>query len=667
MKYPSKAAGGDLRRLFVFSAGFYLEPRLHRILSLAGWSLRVGMPASDDAIGIWGASPTAWRGRWWARQQGCRTVTVEDAFLRSILPGRAKGRIAARGPVGLIIDPHGLHFDPSRPSLIETLVSAGIAPDLRAEAREGIARLKTLDLSKYHTHRPDCAAPEAGYVLVTDQLQGDASLMGASRAEFLEMLHAARAENPGRRIVIRTHPETAAGLRPGHYRADDLQRDDLFCGGQVSPWKLIGNAHAVYAVSSQLGYEAILAGKVPRIFGSPFYAGWGLSEDQSFPATDRRGKATPEEIFAASHLLAPTWYDPCLDQLTDFNGAVNQIDAESKAFRQDRDGHLAYGMRLWKRPFIKRFFGSAGLRFTSNPTDKVTISWASAKDRPSGATLVEDGLLRSRGLGADLTPPLSLIADDLGIYYDPSHESRLERLIAAPLPPGGEARANRLIALIIESRLSKYNLTRDRVPLPACAGPRILIPGQVEDDASIRLGAGMETGNLQLLARVRREWPDAFLIYKPHPDVERGLRPGHIADRETLGLADHVARNADPLTLLDQVDELWTITSNLGFEALLRGIPVTTLGAPFYAGWGLTRDLGPVPHRRRSRPSLAHLIHACLIDYPRYLDPVSGLPCPPEVAIRRLSLPSNPQNSTMWRILAKARGALSGHSWLWRG
>ena len=61
-------------------------------------------------------------------------MTVEDAFLRSVLPGRDCSAIGRRGPVGLMIDPLGLHFDPSQPSLIETLV---LSP--RAAALEAIA------------------------------------------------------------------------------------------------------------------------------------------------------------------------------------------------------------------------------------------------------------------------------------------------------------------------------------------------------------------------------------------------------------------------------------------------------------------------------------------------------------------------------------------------
>jgi len=660
---PKDKAAGDSRRLFICNAGFLTRPRLRRILQLAGWSPRIGLPGRGDHVGIWGDSPTAWRGKALAARRGARLVRVEDAFLRSVLPGRARGPVARRGPIGLLIDPVGLHFDPEAPSLIESLVHA---PQSRAHldtARQGIARLIAADLSKYNAHLPGLEPPAPGYVLVIDQTRGDASLLGATRADFLDMLAAARDENPGLPLVIRSHPETARGLRPGHFTAEDLRPGELFCDSALSPWALLAGAARVYALSSQLGYEAMLAGHRPRVFGRPFYAGWGLSDDQH--PMPRRRPASIEQLFAASHLLAPVWYDPCRDRLTDFEGALRQIEAEAHAWRQDHAGHLAYGIRLWKRPFMARFFGSGrGLRFTAKPGPKVTLAWAGRAEETPGALRVEDGFLRSRGLGAALVPPLSLVADDLGIYYDPGRESRFERLMTGPLPPGGRERALHLARRLVESGITKYNLGGRMPELPA--GHRILVPGQVEDDASIRLGAGEVRTNLALLQRVRAENPDAVLIYKPHPDVEAGLRPGLIPEAEMRRLADVVARNAAADALMGQVDDVWTMTSTLGFEALLRGLPVTTLGAPFYAGWGLTRDLGPIPARRQVRADLAVLIHCALIAYPRYFDPVSGLPCPPEIAVERLGDPGLAAGGPGLRWLAKAQGALSSYAWLWR-
>ncbi|MFH5774464.1 capsular polysaccharide biosynthesis protein [Paracoccus sp. NGMCC 1.201697] len=663
MPETNKAAG-EFRRLFVYSGGFFTRPRIRRILTLAGWTPTLGLPGAGDTVGVWGASPTAWRGETMARRRGAPLLRVEDAFLRSVLPGRAKGAVARRGPIGLILDRLGLHFRPDQPSLIESLILDPATSQHDEKAAQAISRLIAADISKYNAHLRDVAPPGPGYVLVIDQTRGDASLLGVGRAEFLQMLTAARDEHPGQRVVIRSHPETASGLRPGHFDAADLRPGDEICDTPISPWTLLDGATAVYAMSSQLGYEALLAGHRPRIFGQPFYAGWGLTADEhGFP---RRGPASRERLFAASHLVAPVWYDPCTDRLTDFEGALRQIEAEARAWRQDHAGHLAYGMRLWKRPFISRFFGSGkGVRFTSQPKSDVTLAWAGRADAVPQAIRVEDGFIRSRGLGAALVPPLSLVADDLGIYYDPTRESRFERIMARPLPPGGEDRAMDLARRLVAAGVTKYNLSGQLPSLPQ--GHRILVPGQVEDDASIRLGAGSERRNLELLARVRAENPDAVVIYKPHPDVEAGLRPGLIAEDDLARLADVVARDSSAADLMAVVDEVWTITSTLGFEALMRGLPVTTLGAPFYAGWGLTRDLGPVPDRRRTGADLAQLVHAALIAYPRYHDPVSNLPCPPEIAMQRLADPTQVSGAGPGlRLVAKAQGLLASQAWIWR-
>ncbi|MFI0395972.1 capsular polysaccharide biosynthesis protein [Paracoccus jiaweipingae] len=669
------AAGAPPRRLFVYTAGFWRQPRLRRILSLAGWDLALGLPGPGDAVGVWGQSAYARRGQAVAARRGAPLLRIEDAFLRSVLPGRARHPMARRGPVGLIIDPLGLHFDPDRPSLIEDLAASPRAAALRDRAAQALDRLRHADLSKYNAHLPDARPPKAGYVLVVDQTRGDAALRGAGRARFLAMLQAARDENPAARIVIRSHPETTAGLRPGHFTPDDLHPGEVFCDTPVSPWALVENADRVYAVSSQLGYEALLAGHRPRLFGQPCYAGWGLSDDQE--PHPRRRPLTAAQLFAATHLLAPCWYDPCRDALTDFDGALNQIEAEARAWRQDHAGHLALGMRLWKRPAVARFFGQGGrVRFTDRPQPDVTLVWASrAKDAPATALRVEDGLIRSAGLGAALTPPLSLMADDLGIYYDPTRPSRLETRIAQPLRPDQAARARALRARLVAQRVSKYNLTATAAAaapdLSGAAGRAvILVPGQVADDASVllgaRLGAGSVCDNAALLARVRADNPGAFIIYKPHPDVEAGLRPGALTPGQAA-LADLVARDADPLALIARADAVWTMTSTLGFEALLRGVPVVTLGAPFYAGWGLTDDRGPIPARRQALgpASLDQLTHAALIAVPRYHDPVAGLPCPPETALWRLGQGDAPRPPAL-RLLAKAQGWLAGAAWLWR-
>lgn len=664
---------GVPRRLCHQNLSFLRDQRLHRILNLAGHQLRFGLPGPGDGLLVWGASPTARRGEALAARRHLALVRVEDAFLRSVLPGRAGGA----APLGLMFDPVGVHFDSSRPSRLEETLQKGLHnSNILDEADRLIHCLIETDLSKYNIHDPDLPAPDPGYVLLVDQSRGDASIRhsGASAQTFRQMLDTALIENPDTRIVIRSHPETALGLRPGHFNPADATGRVSLLTAPVSPHKLLKNAAAVYTVSSQLGFEAILHGHRPRVFGQPFYAGWGLTGDEH-PIPRRTRQLTVAQLFAGAMLAAPLWYDPCRDRLCTLEEAIHQLHAETRAWREDRLGHVAAGMRLWKRGRLQAVFGATTpLRFRDDPaaadaeatvTNRKLLIWAGKEPpgfQPKAPTLrVEDGFLRSRGLGAELVPPLSLVADDLGIYYDPTRPSRLETLIATPLTPAQRSRADALIQRIKAQGLTKYNLGGAAPALPQ--GHRILVPGQVEDDASIRLGAGTIRTNLALLKAARSANPGAVILYKPHPDVEAGLRPGAV---EATGFADLTLTRTDPATLLQEVQEVWTMTSLLGFEALLRGLPVTTFGAPFYAGWGLTRDLGPVPNRRSARPDLAQLTHAALIAYPRYWDPVSRRPCPVEVALDRLASGEIPHPGRLNRALSKLQGRFASLAHFWR-
>jgi len=671
---------GTPRPLYVYSAGFFTQRRVRRILTLAGWRPCLGRPGPGDWVGVWGQSPTARRGEAVARARGARVLRVEDAFLRSLHPGRS-----GDPPLGLCLDRTGVHFAPDAPSDLETLLATHPLDDtpLLDRARAASAAIRAAHLSKYNAFDPALPVPKAPYVLVVDQTRGDAALAqtGTGPASFAEMLTAARLDNPGSRIVIKTHPETQAGHRAGHFGPADLAPGVTLLTDPVSPWTLFEGATAVYTVSSQLGFEAIFAGHKPRVFGRPFYAGWGLTEDVLPPARRTR-RLSRAQLFAAAMILYPTWYDPYRDRLCALEDVVATLEAQARAWRADRRGYVAMGMRAWKRTPLQRFFGRpARLRFAdraetalrlTRDSGRVPMVWAGqetpAMAAPDLALIrVEDGFLRSRGLGADLIPPLSLVTDDLGIYYDPTRESRLERLIAeaARLPPEALIRAEKLRQSLIRARLSKYNLG-GAGPKALPEGARVLVPGQVEDDASVRLGGGAIGTNRGLLAQARAAFPDAVLIYKPHPDVEAGLRPGALPEAEALIHADAVLARADPIALIEAVDRVCTLTSLLGFEALIRSVPVTCLGAPFYAGWGLTQDLGPVPDRRRARPDLAALVHAVLIAYPRYLDPVTGRPCPPEIALARLAEGPLPRPGPINRGLAKLQGRLASHAYLWR-
>lgn len=628
------------RRLCVYSGGFLTEDRLKRILDLSGWDISIGVPAEGDWVGVWGRTPTAWRGEAVAGWRDAPVLTVEDAFLRSVHPARVR----QEPPLGLCLDRTGVHFDGSAPSDLERLLATHPLDDtgLLDRARNAIDSIRYWHLGKYSANDPALPIPEPGYVVVLDQTKGDAALMGAGQAEFGEMLAFAAEEHPGLPILIKSHPETIAGKRDGHFDAAGMPERVHFLTDPVSPWNLFEGAVAVYTHSSTLGFEAIFAGLRPRVFGQPFYAGWGLTQDQNAPPRRER-VLTRAQLFAAAMILYPVWYDPVRDRICQIEDVIASLAAGARAWREDRKGYVAVGMKPWKWPHLKRAFGrEVPLRLAGRaPSDaggRKVVVWGMA-DVPDGTLRMEDGFLRSRGLGATLVPPLSLVIDHPSLYYDPSVEGILDHLIAktGELPLGEIRRAEWLMEQIRLLNLTKYNLS---APAPAIdPGPHtILVAGQVEDDASVLFGASDVRTNLDLLRKVRTENSDARILWKPHPDVEAGLRKGMVRETELEGLADVALLNIGAGDALTLADEVWTITSTLGFEALIRGKKVTCLGMPFYAGRGLTRDLAArPPHRRGHDLSLAQLVHACLIGYPRYFDPRTGTPLSAEAAVALLT------------------------------
>ncbi len=250
---------------------------------------------------------------------------------------------------------------------------------------------------------------------------------------------------------------------------------------------------------------------------------------------------------------------------------------------------------------------------------------------------VEDGFLRSVGLGADFIRPVSLVFDSRGIYFDPTIPSDLDFIFnETDFTPELLSRAKQVRETICRERLSKYNVQEDVPPRIAPSGrPAILVPGQVEDDASIRFGTKDIRTNLDLLRAVRRARPEAFIIFKPHPDVLGKNRRGSLSAKLISQHCDHVELHASAARCIEASDEVHTMTSLVGFDALLRGKPVFTYGAPFYAGWGLTSDMVSVPHRKR-RLHLDELVAGALLLYPRYIDQHTHKPVDCEQALSRL-------------------------------
>ena len=339
-----------------------------------------------------------------------------------------------------------------------------------------------------------------------------------------------------------------------------------------------------------------------------------------------------------------------------------------------------FGFSRWKRSFTKPFFPNVKMVFCAtledaiqkglNRQSKIYI-WGKkpfnevelyAKEQNIPVSRVEDGFIRSISLGSDLTKAYSLVVDSRGIYFDPTQESDLEHLLnTAVFNDALIERAKKLQLYLLEKKISKYNIYQDKqVELKGLKEGQmvVMVPGQVEDDASIRCGADGMT-NLELLQQTRKNAPNAYIIYKPHPDVLAGNRTGNIVKNEALKYCDTIIEKASIDSVLERADEVHTMTSLVGFEALMRGKKVTTYGLPFYAGWGLTTDTKEIS-RRTVKRTLDELIAATLVLYPRYIHPKTNEFCEVEVLLREIDKEKNCYNNhRYYKLYIDSRNMLS--------
>ena len=535
------------------------------------------------------------------------------------------------------------------------------------------------------------------HVLLIDQVAGDASIAGAgaNKRQFKKMLKMACRHHPDACIWIKAHPAATTGYLTGL----KLPKNVRLLTQSLNPIKLLAQVSDVYTVSSHMGFEALMLGKTVHCFGVSWYSGWGLTDDSGAPqrllktVRSRRQKisltasghsnnnihkisfrkknvqTTLDTLFYSAYIDYSRYADPASRQACEIDTAIDWL-LTNRQRQSDLAGALTiYEFSRWKLPFVKAFVAQPLTTIFIKPKPRLKnllhpdhfrvnykqplLVWGLAKrqqvqNKKAMQTLahkppiycMEDGFIRSNGLGATLLAPLSVVIDKLGIYYDATQPSDLEVLLrdCNALSASQATRVQALKHKLLTQRVSKYNVGTSVglnnnsaqaawIESAAASGkPRILVVGQVEDDLSVQYCGSHVQTNRGLIERVRKDNPDAYLIYKPHPDVEAGLRTGKVP-ASFLQQVEAVAYDTAMPDCLACVDEVHTISSLTGFEALLRGVTVVCYGLPFYAGWGLTKDKDStkspkadyLQRRQRQIPlTLEQLIYCTLIRYPLY-------------------------------------------------
>ncbi|EGK7514521.1 capsular polysaccharide biosynthesis protein [Campylobacter lari] len=598
----------------------------------------------------WGRKKSGLKAIELAKKHNVKFLLLEDGFLRSLNLG-----VENSPSFSIIKDDVGIYYDATVPSKLENILNTYEFSSKELEqAKKAIELIKKEKLSKYNNNL--CVPKELfganeERVLIITQVANDASLKFGLAENFSTqyIINDAIKENPNAKIYIKIHPDVLSDKKQSDFDMQDLPSKCVVIKENYNPIELLSHFKKVYTKTSGMGFEALMLGCECVCYGMPFYAGWGLTQDKQ--ACKRRlKKRSLEEVFYAAYILYSEYFNPYLNQKSDIFDTIHTL-AKYKKIEQANSNTLYFlGFTLWKRWFMKPFFKAKNnkiiflnsldelYKVNLNPEDKIFI-WGKkydkallAKDFKNAIFLVEDGFLRSVFLGSDLTRPFSLIIDNKGLYVDPSKPSDLEDILQNHIfDESLKQRAKKLIITITQNKFSKYNGLKHEKLNFNTNKKIILIPAQVEDDASMILGgAGYDT--LKLLQSVRKANENAFIVFKPHPDVLSDNRKGLKDKSIILKYCDEIIENVSIDSAINASDEVHTITSTSGFDALLRGKKVVVYGKPFYAGWGLTMDLHEIPRRTRVL-SLEELVAGVLILYPRYIHPKNKNLCEVELAL----------------------------------
>src|SRR5688572_26456718 len=226
--------------------------------------------------------------------------------------------------------------------------------------------------------------PERGMVLVVAEGEYDLCPLGARTdgAAQRHLLDAVCAER-GHRDVLVFAPRRRRRV-PLHDAivAQAAARDWRIMAQPLSPWTLLDAAATVYTLGHEIGLLALARGQTVRCFGRPYYAGWGLTSDDSTVAP-RAFRRSVEEIFAAACLLGR----PCIDLFTgrpcSFEHFCAQLAEWQRVNEANRRIAVCTGMSFWKRRRLREFLRSTDDR----PVFRRTVRGAVETARKRGGAV----------------------------------------------------------------------------------------------------------------------------------------------------------------------------------------------------------------------------------------------------------------------------------------
>lgn len=606
----------------------------------------------------------------YAKANNIPLFRMEDGFVRSV--GLGSNHVL---PMSLVLDKTGtLYFDSRSESGLEKILNEyDFKSDhkLKNDAERAINAIIDNKLSKYNNFNYKVIDKGVGStsILVIGQVENDASILYGCKTPItnLELVKVAAEDNPDCEIIYRPHPDVVMGNRNDKGDIEKIRKIAKIESPENPLDNSLSICSKVYVITSLVGFEALLRGKDVTVLGVPFYAGWGLTNDKV--SINRKRTISLVELFAGAYLLYPDYFDVKKQEKTNLFSVVDFLKKKKKQkiVLKDSDNKVvkipafAFHVGMKWRPAISEMLPEYDIEFVElheknelirshvkkniekkaeESKDLVFLVWGylGPKNIESYARKIgvevhrfEDGFVRSVGIGSSNTLdggtnlPISITLDKKSIYYNCFKSSDIENLLNSyDFSSDNELmeRASQGIDFIVDNKITKYNSTVSKTAQEVYglkSKKRVLVLGQVETDASIKYGSKFQYTNNDLIKIASKENPDAEIIYKPHPAVLKG---GKEEISNPINVTHYCRVITDDISFpeaLETIDHVYVITSGSGFEALLRDIPVTCLGANFYSGWGITDDRFKITRRNR-KLSKIEVFAAFYILYTRYYD-----------------------------------------------
>ena len=633
-----------------------------------------------EAYAGWGYKATASKVRELAKKNNLPYIALEDGFIRSFDLG-----VNNAIPMSLSVDHFGCYYDCNQESFIEILLKdrTWFDKDLEQRCINLINLIKEYEISKYNKALPcnkdilfkEKSGSDRLKLLIIDQTFNDASLIlgGADDKVSLSMCSLLKEKYINYDIYIKTHPDVISGAKKGALDLNFFKNSGIkfnLIDTNYNAIALLKSFDVVFSITSQMGFEALLLNKEVHCFAMSFYSGYGLTHDHFANSNLTRRNliknVTLQELFAAAYLKLCRYVNPITACRTNLEDILDLIYVQKTQFLKNYKDFVVINATSWKKELLEHYLqGYKSLHFIKNTNEAIEfcikngatlVQWASKKDESLDKIIkdnnistlfVEDGFVRSKGLGSTYQKPFSLVLDKGGIYYDPSSNSDLFALLSNIKDYKYlfklEQRASKLIDYLVKHSMTKYNIGTDSgfekfkqdIKQQAQNKKIILAPGQVESDASVKKAGGLIQSNFEFLKKVREDNKDAFIIYKPHPDVIAQTRQADKNINEIKKYCDVIISDFNISLLYDLVDVICVLTSQSGFEAILRGKKVCVYGKPFYSNWGLSQDYQKIASRC-AMLTKEQLVACVLILYPSYFDWCTNLFCRVEDICYRL-------------------------------